>query len=327
MRKNFFGVALCAVLFALCGPAEAQPQAKIYKVGELAFRSASAPTTGRELLRRELRELGYVDGKNIIFETRSADGKLDRLPAAAEELARLKVDVIIATSTTEILAAKNASRTIPVIFIYPGDPVAAGLVESLARPGGNITGFSTIAFFLAGKRLELLKETVPKLSRVAVLWDPKMRAAEQTWKENQPAARELGLQLHSMELTSADKFETAFQKAINSNSGALTVIQSPLINSNHKQIVVLAAKSRLPAIYPRKDFVESGGLMSYGADQTEPYTRVASMVDKILKGTKPADIPVEQPKKFEFVINLKAAKLIGLTIPPNVLARGDKVIR
>jgi putative tryptophan/tyrosine transport system substrate-binding protein len=158
MRKNFFGVALCAVLFALCGPAEAQPQAKIYKVGELAFRSASAPTTGRELLRRELRELGYVDGKNIIFETRSANGKLDGLPAAAEELARLKVDVIIATSTTEILAAKNASRTIPVIFIYPGDPVAAGLVESLARPGGNITGFSTIAFFLAGKRLELLKE-------------------------------------------------------------------------------------------------------------------------------------------------------------------------
>jgi putative tryptophan/tyrosine transport system substrate-binding protein len=327
MRKNFYGVALCAVLFALCTSVEAQQQAKIYKVGELAFRSASMPATGRELLRRELRELGYVDGKNIIFETRFAEGKLDRLPAAAEELARLKVDVIIATSTPEILAAKSASRTIPIVFIYPGDPVAAGLVESLARPGGNMTGFSTIGFVLAGKRLELLKETVPKLSRVAVLWDPKMRAAEQTWKENQPAARELGLQLHSMEVSSADQYDSAFKQAITAGSTALSVTQSPVISSDRKRIVDLAAKYRLPAIYPRKDFVESGGLMSYGADQTEPYTRVASMLDKILKGTSPTDLPVEQPKKFELVINLKAAKQIGLTIPPNVLARADRVIR
>jgi len=327
MKRTITVLTLCAVLFALCTSAQAQPQAKIYKVGELAFRSASVPATGRELLRRELRELGYVDGKNIIFETRFAEGKLDRLPAAAGELARLKVDVIIATSTPEILAAKNASRTIPIVFIYPGDPVAGGLVESLARPGGNMTGFSTIGFVLAGKRLELLKETVPKLARVAVLWDPKIRAAEQTWKENQPAARELGLQLHSMEVSSADQYDRAFKQAMTAGSTALSVIQSPVISSDRKRIVDLAAKYQLPAIYPRKDFVESGGLISYGADQTEPYTRVASMVDKILKGTSPADLPVEQPKKFELVINLKAAKQIGLTIPPNVLARADRVIR
>jgi putative tryptophan/tyrosine transport system substrate-binding protein len=278
-------------------------------------------------VKRELRRLGYVEGQNIVFESRHGDDNFDRLPALADELIRLKVDVLVTPTTPAAQAGKNATKTIPIVFLGVSDPIAVGLVDSLARPGGNVTGFTNIAPVLAGKRLELLKETLPELSRVAVLWDPKMRAAEQTWKENQPAARELGLQLHSMELTSADKFETAFQKAINSNSGALTVIQSPFINSNQKQIVVLAAKYRLPAIYPRKDFVESGGLMSYGADQTEPYTRVASMVDKILKGTKPADIPVEQPKKFEFVINLKAAKLIGLTIPPNVLARGDKVIR
>ena len=319
MRKKFFGLTLSPL-------SEAQ-QAKIYKVGEIAFRSTSAPATGRDLLRRELRELGYVDGKNIIFETRFADGKLDRLPAVADELARLKVDVFIATSTPEILAAKNASRTIPIIFIYPGDPVAGGLVDSVARPGGNITGFTTIATVLAGKRLELLKETVPKLSRVAVLWDPKMRAADQTWKENQPAARELGLQLHSMEVSSVDKYESAFKEAIRAGSAALSVTQSPVISSDRKQLANLTVKYRMPAIYPRKDFVESGGLMSYGADQGEPYKRVASMVDKILKGTKPADIPVEQPTKFEFIINLKAAKQIGLTIPPNVLARADRVIR
>jgi putative ABC transport system substrate-binding protein len=242
-------------------------------------------------------------------------------------LARLKVDVIIATSTPEILAAKSASRTIPFVFIYAGDPVARGLVDSLARPGGNITGFSTIGFFLAGKRLELLKETIPKISRVAVLWNPKMRAAEQTWKENQPAARELGLQLHSMEVSSVDKFESAFNEAIGVGSDALSVTQSPLISSDPKRIAALATKYRLPAIYPRKDFVESDGLMSYGADQTEPYTRLASMVDKILKGTRPADLPVEQPTKFEFIVNLKTANQIGLTIPPNVLARADLVIR
>ena len=229
--------------------------------------------------------------------------------------------------SAEALAAKNATRTIPIVFFGVGDPVAAGLVDSLARPGGNITGFTTIAAVLAGKRLELLKETIPKLSRVAVLWDPQDPSSAQQWKESQLPARELGLQLHSMEVSSADKYESAFKEATKARSAALAVTPSALAISNQKRIADLATKNRLPAIYPRGDFVASGGLMSYGADRTEPYRRAASMVDKILKGAKPADLPVEQPTKFEFIINLKAAKQIGLTIPPNVLVRADKVIK
>ena len=287
------------------------------------FRQAPGASCSGESFAR----LGYVEGKNIAFEYRSAEGKLDRLPALADELVRLKVDVLVTAATPAALAAKNATRTIPIVFLSVADPVAAGLVDSLARPGGNITGFTTIAAVLAGKRLELLKETVPKLSRVAVLWDPQDPGSAQQWKESQLPARELGLQLHSMEVSSADKFESAFKEATKARSAALAVTQSPLANSNQKQIADLAAKYRLPAIYPRGDFVESGGLMSYGADRAEPYRRAASMVDKILKGTKPADLPVEQPTKFEFMINLKTAKQIGLTIPPNVLVRADKVIK
>jgi putative ABC transport system substrate-binding protein len=235
--------------------------------------------------------------------------------------------VLVTTSTAEALAAKNATRTIPIVFLGTGDPVAAGLVDSLARPGGNITGFTTIAPVLAGKRLELLKETVPKLSRVAVLWNPQIPGVESQWKESQLAALELGLKVHSMEVRSANDFESAFKEATKTASAAITVTGSPFNNSYQKRIAELATKSRLPAIYTRKDYVESGGLMSYGTDLAEAYRRVASMVDKILKGTMPADIPVEQPKKFEFIINLKTAKQIGLTIPPNVLARADRVIR
>ena len=203
----------------------------------------------------------------------------------------------------------------------------SGLVDSLARPGGNITGFTSIAAELAGKRLELLKETIPKLSRVAVLWDPQNIGSTQEWKESQLPARDLGLQLHSMEVSSADKFDAAFKEATKARSAALVVTRSAFTNSYQKRIADLAAKNRLPAIYRREDFVDSGGLMSYGADRTEPYRRAAVYVDKILKGAKPADLPVEQPTKFEFIINLKAAKQIGLTIPPNVLARADKVIK
>ena len=208
-----------------------------------------------------------------------------------------------------------------------GDPVAAGLVDSLARPGGNITGFTNISAVLAGKRLELLKESVPKLSRVAVLWDPQDPSSAQQWKESQLPARELGLQLYSMEVNSADKFEGAFKEATKAGSTALTVISSPFNNSYQKWIADLAAKNRLPAIYSRGDFVESGGLMSYGPDQAEAYRRIASMVDKILKDAKPADLPVEQPTKFELMINLKTAKALGLTIPPLVLMRAEKVIK
>jgi len=274
-----------------------------------------------------LRDLGYVEGKNIVFEYRFADNKLDRLPALAGELVRLKVDVLITPGINEALAAKNATRTIPIVFISSADPVVAGLVDSLARPGGNITGFTDIGAVLTGKRLELLKETVPKLSRVALLWDPQNLSSAQVWKESQLPARELGLQLHSMEVSSADKFESAFKEATKARSGALASTSSALANSNQKRIADLATKNRLPAIYPRKDWVASGGLMSYGPDRAEFNKRVVVFVDKILKGAKPADLPVEQPKKFELIINLKAAKQIGLTIPPNVLARADKVIR
>jgi putative tryptophan/tyrosine transport system substrate-binding protein len=236
--------------------------------------------------------------------------------------------VLLTPGGNAALALKNATRTIPIVFFGAvSDPVELGLVESLARPGGNVTGFTTISAVLVGKRLELLKETIPKLSRVAVLWDPKGQGAEQAWKDSQLAARELGLQLHSMEVSSADKYEGAFKEATKARSTALAVTQHTLASSNQKRIADLAAKNRFPAMYYRGDFVESGGLMSYGADQDEPYRRAAVYVDKILKGTKPADIPVEQPKKFELVINLKAAKQIGLTIPPNVLARADRVIR
>jgi ABC-type uncharacterized transport system substrate-binding protein len=324
-NKNIVGFFLSAVLLAFCASADAQPQSRIPKIGWLGVRSASSP--GRELLMRELRALGYIEGKNIVFETRYSEGKPDRLIAMADELVRLKVDVLVMAATPPVLAAKNATRTIPIVFFNVADPVASGLVDSLARPGGNITGFTIITPVLAGKRLELLKETLSKLSRVAVVWNPQNPANVLDWKESQLPARELGLQLDSIEVSSADKYEGAFKEAVKMRSAAVAVIQDPLTISNQKQIADLATKNRLPSIFSRGDFVESGGLMSYGADQVEPYRRVAQMVDKILKGTKPADLPVEQPTKFELIINLKTAKQIGVTIPPNVLARADKVIR
>ena len=316
MKKLF--CSMLAVL-AVSFPVQGQHQAKIPQIGWLAAGSL-ASGGGRELLGRELRALGHVEGKNIAIEYRYADNKLDRLPALAKELVDLKVDVLIGTSTPAVLALNNATKTIPIVFRDVSDPVGIGVIDSLARPGGNITGVTNIAAGLVGKRLELLKETIPKLSRVALLWNPQDPASVQQWKESQQPARGLGLQLHSMEVSSADKFEGAFKEA-------LAVTHHQLAVSYRKQIADLAAKNRLPAIYARGDYVDSGGLMSYGADQIEPYKRVAVFVDKILKGTKPADLPVEQPTKFELIINLKAAKQIGLTIPPNVLARADKVIK
>jgi putative ABC transport system substrate-binding protein len=327
MKRRIVVCLLTIVLLTTVSSAAAQQQAKVFKIGWLGVRPDDL-TAGVELLRRELRALGYVEGKNITLEYRSADNKLERLPALADELVRLKVDVLVVAASNEARAAKNATRTIPIVGANLGDPIATGLVKSFARPGGNLTGFTPIAGELAGKRLELLKETIPKLSLVAVLWDPQNSSvADQTWKEHQLPARELGLQLHSMEVSRADKFESAFKESIKKGSGALAVTLSPLINSNQRRVAELAAKNRLPAIYSRADFVENGGLMSYGSGQAERFKRVAVYVDKILKGAKPADLPVEQPTKFELVINLKAAKQIGLTIPPNVLARADKVIK
>jgi putative ABC transport system substrate-binding protein len=327
MKRKITVLTLCATLFALCVPVEAQQSGQVTKFGELVFRARADLGAGRKLLRQELGAVGYVEGKNIAFEIRSAEGKLEQFPALADELVRLKVDILVATSTAEILAFKNATRTIPIVFIAPRDPVAAGLVDSLARPGGNITGFTTFVPALAGKRLELLKETVPNLSRVAVLWNPQDPSSAQQWKENQIPARELGLQLQSIEVSSADKLEDAFNTATKPQCDALTVMAGSLATSNQKLITELAAKHRIPALYHRESYVENGGLMSYGADDVEPYRRVAWMVDKILKGAKPADIPVEQPTKFELAINLKTAKALGLTIPPNLLARADRVIR
>jgi putative tryptophan/tyrosine transport system substrate-binding protein len=324
-KATLVSLTLSAWLCALCFPVEAQQPVKVAKIGFLEVRSASA--SGNELFWREFRKLGYAEGKNIAFESRYADDKLDRLPALADELVRLKVDVILTPGFNAALAAKNATRTIPIVCLNLSDPVSAGLVDSLARPGGNITGFTNIAPVLAGKRLELLKETIPKLSRVALLWNPQDPSSAQSWKESQLPARELNLELHSMEVSRADKYESAFKAAIQTRSAALAVIGTSLNNSNQKRITDLAAKNRLPAIYSRDEYVANGGLMSYGADRAEPYRRVASMVDKILKGTKPADLPVEQPTKFELVINLKTAKQIDLTIPPNVLARANRVIK
>jgi putative ABC transport system substrate-binding protein len=318
-------IAVVSSLLGHAGPTEAQQQVKLATVGWLSTRSASAPGGGSDRIRRELNELGYIEGKNIAFEYRSTEGKVDSLPALANDLVALKLDVLIAYSTPAARALKNATRTIPIVFVSAADPVLAGLVESLARPGGNITGFSTISSVIVGKRLELLKETAFNLSRVAVLWS-RMGSAQQ-WEESQQPAEKLGLQLHSMEVSSADHYETAFKAAIQAGSNALVVGGSALDNANQRQIVNLATRNRLPAIYPRGDYIANGGLISYGANRVEPYERAAAMIGRILKGAKPAELPVEQPTKFELVINSKAAKQIGLTIPPNVLARATKVIK
>lgn len=325
MKAKLLVYALLGLILSAIHFAGAQQEEKIPKIGWLGARSASAPA--REVFLRELRSLGYVEGKNIAFEYRYAEGKLDRLAALVDELIRLKVDVLLTPSTPAAIAAKNATKTIPIVFYSGSDPVASGLVDSLARPGENITGFTTMTAVLAGKRLELLKETVPKLTRVAALWNPQDASSRQTWNESQLAARELGLQIHSMEVSRSNQFENAFKEAIKAGSGALALMDGPFLYSNQKQIVALAAKHRLPSIYSNKEFVVSGGLMAYGADEAEPYRRLASISDKIIKGRKPADLPVEQPTKFEFIVNLKAAKEIGLTIPPDVLARATKVIK
>jgi ABC-type uncharacterized transport system substrate-binding protein len=320
---------LATVLLTIVSPSQAQQHGKVFRVGRLSG-ALSSSTFSLDALRRELRELGYVEGKNISFELRSAEEKPERLSSLADALVRSKVDLIITGGPNDGLAAKKATKTIPIVFTdSPSDPVAYGLVDSLARPGGNVTGFYSMADVLAGKRLQVLKESMPKLSRVAVLWYGRSGSSDSQWTESQVTARRLGLQLYSMDIGNTDKYESAFKEAIKAGSTALTVVRHRLSQTpiNQKRIIELAAKHRLPAIYYREDFVEQGGLMSYGADEVEPFKRVAAMVDKILKGTKPADIPVEQSSRFEFVINLKTAKQIGLTIPPNVLARADRVIK
>jgi putative ABC transport system substrate-binding protein len=326
VRNHKSAILVTALLFALYSSAEAQQGNKIPKIGWLVLRSAEgAYASGMTM--RALREFGYIEGKNISAEYRHGNNNLERVPVLAEELVRLNVDVIVAASINSAIAAKHATRTIPIVFVSTRDPVSVGLVESLARPGGNLTGFTTIAPALTGKRFELLKETIPGLARLAVLWNPKNPASAEDWRQSQLSARDLGLQLHSMDVTAAEKFDSAFAASIKTGCNGMAVTFDALINSSQKRIADLATKHRIPAVYPRGDFAENGGLMSYGPDQVEPYRRIAAMIDKILKGARPAEIPVEQPTKFELVINLKTAKQIGITIPQSVLYRADRVIR
>jgi putative tryptophan/tyrosine transport system substrate-binding protein len=321
MVRNAIFLLFFALVLASSHVAAAQQHKTMARIGLLNTRPAARDNA----IRRELHRLGWIEGQNIVFERRYTEGNLDRLPALSDELVRLKVDVIFTGTTPATRAAKKATKTIPVVFLTSGDPVMSGVVDSLARPGGNLTGFTAISPVIAGKRLELLKETVPKLSSVAVLWAPGQN--ELSWKESQLAGRQLGLQIHSMEISDPDQFSRAFEEALKAGSGALAVTPSSINNSNRKLIAELAVKIRLPAIYPDIRGADAGGLMSYGVDPSEPVRRIAIILDKILKGAKPADIPVEQPTKFELVINLKTAKQIVLTIPPNLLVRANRVIR
>jgi putative ABC transport system substrate-binding protein len=326
MRRKFSGLALSTLLFALGATAEAQQTGKIFRIGFLDPSTASGSTVLVEALRQELRNLGWIEGKNITIEYRFAEQKPERLPELAAELVRLKVDLIVVSGTPPALAAKKATTTIPIVMASPADPVGAGLVASLARPGGNVTGNSGLAFELDTKRLEILKDVVPKLARVGFLRLPSGTGAQ--LKEIEPAAVALKLKLENIE-TQADAkgLERAFQAAKRKQVGAIMTATSRIFFAERKRIVELAGKYRFPAIYSQDEFVEVGGLMSYGADYDDLYRRTAVYVDKILKGAKPADLPVQQATKFEFVINLKAAKQIGLTIPVRVLERANQVIK
>jgi len=307
--------------------AEAQQAATPPRIGYLTNESLSATSARGEAFRQGLRELGYVEGKTLVIEWRSAEGKLDRVPALAAELVRLKVDVIVTIGSSVSRSAKEATSTIPIVMAQVNDPIGDGLVTSLGRPGGNITGLSTLAPELSGKRLELLKEVVPKLSRVAVMGTSTIPGNTQQLKETELAAEAFGVKVQYLDVLNPKEVESAFRGANKARAEALLGLGGPVLNSRRTQVVELAVKSRLPAVYWRSDFVEAGGLMSYGTSFTDLWRRAATYVDKILKGAKPADLPVEQPTKFEFFINLKAAKQIGLTIPPNVLARADRVIK
>ena len=319
------GAASLAPRAVLAQPKQAPP-AKIRRIGLLTPFSPSEVALWHQAFRLGLRDLGWVEGKNISFEYRFGEGRSDRLPDLAADLVRLRVDIILASVSAAALAAQRATRAIPIVMAVGGDPVALGLGESLARPSGNVTGLSQMGTELVGKRLELLKEIVPKLSRVAVLWNPQGRNSALNWKELQLPARQLGIQLHSIEIRSPNDLEKALEDAATARVGALFITGDPAITSNIKRIVGLAVKSRLPSIFHYSEFSDAGALAAYGPDRADLYRRAATYVDKILKGAKPGDLPVEQPTKFELVINMKTAKALGLSIPQSILLRADRVI-
>ena len=332
MSKKVLCFALGALLLASSFPVEAQQPPKVPRIGWLApgFPSSSSGPSNPNIeeFLQGLKELGYVEGKNIVIEYRWADGKRERLSDLAADLVTVKkVDIIVARNTPATLAAKAATTTIPIVMVGPGDPVRLGLVASLARPGGNITGLSLLATELTGKRLELLKEAFPKIARVAVLWNSGDSAMTLRVKEAEVSAEALGVTIQRVGVQDPNDFERAFSAMSGQAADALLVTLDTFTAFHQRRILEFAAKYRFPAMYERIDFVEAGGLMTYGPSLSEIFRRAAVYVDKILKGTKPANLPVEQPTKFEFVINLKTAKQIGLTVPPNVLVRADRVIR
>jgi len=329
MKKvGWSSVLVATMLLAVAVVAEAQQPKKIPRIGFLGASNASTEATYVKPFRERLREIGYVEEQNFTIEYRFSEGKVDRLPDLAAELVRLKCDVIVTTGTEAAEVAKKVTNTIPVVMAFGGDAERRGIIASLARPGGNITGLTSINTELSGKRLELLKEIIPKLSQVGYLWSPTNRDADYGMKETETVARSLGLGIQSLEVKGPDDIERAFQAATKKRAQALMLGGGGgFLSSHQKRIVELAAKNRLPGVYPNVRYVEAGGLMTYSEDRSEMLRRAAEIVDKILKGTKPADLPVEQPKKFELIINLKTAKQIGLTIPPNVLARADRVIK
>jgi len=326
MNKKIVPWLLATVFLATDSLSAAQKLAQVPRIGYLSG-GPSGRSPNIEAFREALRALGYVEGKTIAIEYRYGAGREERLSDLASELVRLKVELIVTDSSPAARAAKQASKTIPIVMAASGDPIGTGLIASLARPGGNITGLTHLSPELSGKRLELLKETFPKASRVAVLWNGANPDKASDFRETEAAARAFGVQLQSLEVRTANDFDKAFVAATSKRAQALITLSDPLTGSHGRRILDFTLKNRLPAMYGEKGFVEAGGLMAYGHIPAELHRRAATYVDKILKGTKPAELPVEQPTKFEFIINLKAAKQIGLTIPPNVLVRADRVIR
>ncbi|RST55409.1 ABC transporter substrate-binding protein [Variovorax sp. MHTC-1] len=327
MNGNNLRLLLCALMLAAAPVAEAQQARKVPRVGYLAAVSASADAPRLEAFRQGLRDLGYVEGQNIQIDYRHEGLDLERLPSHAAELLRLEVDVLVTVTTNAALAAKKTTGTIPIVFMGVTDPITTGLAETLARPGGNSTGITNVAAVLAGKRLELLKETMPKVTRVAVLWDRKAPGSIPQWEESQAPAKKLGLELYSMEAGSVDEYVASFTQAVKARNDAVWVTLNPVANSNQKLIAELAIANGLPSICARGDYAENGCLMAYGPGYGMEGKDGARYVDRILKGAKPADLPIEQPTKFELLINLKTAKRIGFTIPRSVLHRADKVIQ
>ncbi len=326
-RRTFLGVVAGGLLAAPLA-AEAQQATKVARIGSLLSNRAANPHL-HEAFGQGLRDLGYVEGRNVAIEIRSAEGKLERLPALAAELVALKVDVIVAGGTLAAVAAKQATKTIPIVFVAAADPVTSGLVASLASPGGNATGLSLLFPELVGKCLERLKQAVPGVSRVAVLWQPGgvvEGIEKERLKRAEVAGLALGVQIQFVGVRSPEDFDRAFSDMTRARAGALTVLPSAMLFVERRRLVDLAAKNRLPAVYPWREFVDAGGLMSYGPNLADLFRRAATYVDRILKGAKPADLPVERPTKFELVINLKTAKALGLTIPPSLLQRADQVI-